>query len=238
MARILYVENEEFWRNYITKQLGDHHVDTVGSLQAAVDLLDSEPAYAVALVDLNLHGDGDGEGGELLDLLYLRYPATKRIVVTGSPPGGSVGKRIFERYDVEALIIKRDLSLPDLRRVVEEAITSRPGELSQSLRLNRWTLRQRFRDWHRIHSERLEGELRAAEEHLSDAIRLGAQTRLRAQEAVVSAREKETRFREVSGQLRQIVLSISSEADFDTALEALENAEEQFSEDVDGYGRS
>jgi CheY-like chemotaxis protein len=238
LARILYVDDDEFWRKYIAKQLRDHHADTVGSFQAAVDLLDSESAYAVALVDLNLHGDDDGEGGELLDLLRLRYPATKRIVITGSPPGGDVGKRIFERYDVEALIIKRNFSLPDLRRVVEEAIAAKPGELPQSLRLNRWILRQRFRDWRRIQSDRLEDELRAAEEHLSDAAKLGAQTRQRAEEAVVSAREREAGFRELSTRLRRMVLSISSEADFDAALEALENAEDQFSEDTDGHGRS
>jgi len=238
LARILYVDDDEFWRNYIAQQLRGHHVDTVDSFQAAVDLLNSESAYAVALVDLNLHGDDDGEGGELLDLLRLRYPATKRIVVTGWPPGGDVGKRIFEAYDVEALIIKRNFSLPDLRRVVEEAIAAKPGELPQTLRLSRWVLRQRFRDWSRMQSDQLKDELHAAEEHLSDAAKLGVQTRQRAEEAVVSAQERIARFRELSTQLRQTVLGIKSEADLDAALEALENAEDQFIEDADGHGRS
>jgi CheY-like chemotaxis protein len=233
----LYVDDEKFWRDYITRQLRDHHVDAVGSFQAAVDLLDSEPAYAVALVDLNLRDNGDGEGGELLDLLALRYPATKRVVVTGSPPGGDIGKRILEPYDAKALIIKGTLQLPDLRRVVEEAITVQPAQLPQSLRLNRWILRQRFRDWHRMQSDRLDDELRAAEEHLSDAFKLGAQTRQRAEEAVVSARQRKERFRELSIRLREAVFSIGSEADLDAALEALEKAEDNFSEDSDGHGQ-
>jgi CheY-like chemotaxis protein len=237
LARILYVDDEKFWRDYITRQLRDHHVDAVDSLQAAVDLLDSEPPYAVALVDLNLHGDGDGEGGELLDLLCLRYPATKRVVVTGSPPGGDIWKRILTAYEAEALIIKGSLQLPDLRRVVEEAIAAQPGDLPKSLRLNRWILRQRFRDWHRMQSDRLEGELNAAEGHLSNAIKLGAQTRKNAEEAVVAARVRKTQFRELSTRLRTVVFTINTEADFDTAIEALENAEDQFGEDADGHGQ-
>jgi CheY-like chemotaxis protein len=237
LARILYVDDEKDWRDYITRQLRDHHVDAVDSVQAAVDLLDSVAPYAVALVDLNLHDNGDGEGGELLDLLCLRYPATKRVVVTGSPPGGDIGKRILEAYDAKALIIKANLQLPDLRRVVEEAIADKPGELPKSLRLNRWILRQRFRDWHRSQSDRLDEELRAAEKHLSDTAKLGPQTRQLAVEAVVSARTRKERFREVSTRLREVVFGISTEADLDAALEALENAEDQFGEDADGHDR-
>jgi len=237
LARILYVDDEKDWRDYITRQLRDHHVDAVDSVQAAVDLLDSGAPYAVALVDLNLHDNGDGEGGELLDLLCLRYPATKRVVVTGSPPGGDIGKRILTAYDAEALIIKGNLQLPDLRRVVEEAIAVSPGELPQSLRLNRWIVRQRFRDWHRAQSDRLDDALRAAEKHLSDTSKLGAQTRQQAEEALVSARMRKAQFREVSTRLREVVFGINTEADLDAALEALEDAEDQFSEDADGHGR-
>jgi CheY-like chemotaxis protein len=231
LARILYVDDDKFWRDYITRQLRDHHVDAVDSLQAAVDLLDSAPPYAVALVDLNLHDDGDGEGGELLDLLCLRYPETKRVVVTGSPPGGDIGKRILDAYDAKSLIIKGNLRLPDLRRVVEEAIAVQPGELPQSLRLNRWILRQRFRDWHRIQSDRLDQAVATAEEYLEHAAKVGAHTRQEAADKVVGARQRKAGFREVSARLREVVFAIESEADLNSALEALEKAEDQFSED-------
>lgn len=131
MARILYVEDDEFWREYIRRQLRDHHVDTVGSVQEAVEWLSSGPAYDVALVDLNLHDDGDGEGGELLDLLSLQYPATARIIVTGSPPAGSIQQGIITRYNVEELIIKSDLRLPDLRGAVEQAIAGPQADVLQ-----------------------------------------------------------------------------------------------------------
>jgi CheY-like chemotaxis protein len=239
LARILYVDDEEFWRDYITRNLRGHHVDVADSLPAAIDLLESGLPYAVALVDLNLHDDGDSEGGELLDLLCLQYPETKRVVVTGSPPGGDIGKRILEPYDARALIIKAKLQLPDLRRVVEEAIAVQPGALPHELRLNRWNLRQRFRDWHRIQSERLDQELRAAEGYLENAGKLAGrgETRQQAQEAVVSARQRRAGFRELSARLREEIFSINSEADLDAALESLEKAEDQFSEDAEGCGQ-
>jgi CheY-like chemotaxis protein len=233
MARILHVENEEFWRNLVEGQLQDHHVDSVESLNSAIGLLDTEPAYGVALVDLNLKTDDDGQGGELLDLLRLRYPSTKRIVITGSPPAGSVRKKIFDRYDVEELIIKRNLDIPDLRRTVEEALVSGPGELSQSLRLNRSALRQRFRDWQRIHTNHLREEKRVAQEHLYDAGKVSGPTRLRAQTAADEAKVREVQFRELSRRLRKIVAEINNEDDLNTALEALEEAEEQFGDDAD-----
>jgi CheY-like chemotaxis protein len=230
LARILYVDDEEFWRTFIKNQLRDHHVDAVGSLQEAVDLLQSTQAYDVALVDLNLHDNGDGEGGELLKLLLLRYPETKRIAVTGSPPEGAV-TRLITRYGIQELIIKGEFRLPDLRQAVEEAIAAKPDELPQALRLIRWTLRQRFRDWQRLQSDRIKEERSKAEEYLSHVTGIRGQTRKEAEEAVVRARLRDAQFREVTTRLRGIVTNINSDADFDAALAAQEDAEEQFSDD-------
>lgn len=237
MARILHVENEESWRTLVKGQLADHHLDSVGSLEDAIELLDAQSPYGLALVDLNLQTDDDRQGGELLDLLRIRYPTTRRIVITGSPPAGSVRKKIFERYDVEEVIIKRDFDIPDLRRVVEEALARGPGELSQALRLSRSTLRQRFRDWQRIQASRLRDERRVAEEHLYDARKVSEQTRQRAQMAVDDAKERETQFRDLSRRLRRVVSEIRNEDDLNNALEALDNAEEQFGDETDPDGR-
>jgi CheY-like chemotaxis protein len=122
------------WRDLIKSRLGDHHVDSAESLQEAISLLQAKPTYDVALVDLNLATDSDLQGGELLDLIRIRYPSTYRVLVTGSPPGGSVRRTMFERYGVEEIIIKTQLDVPDLRRVIEEAIAQGPGESSQNLR--------------------------------------------------------------------------------------------------------
>ena len=133
MARILHVDDDESWRQLIKRRLGDHHIDSAESLQEAIGLLQTESPYDVALVDLNLVTDSDHEGGELLDLMRIRYPFTRRILVTGSPPGGPMRKNIFDRYDVVDILIKRDMDTSDLRRVVEEAIAQGSGGPSQSL---------------------------------------------------------------------------------------------------------
>ena len=106
LARILHVDDDKFWRDLVTNLFPDHRVDSVGSLAEAIALLDSGPAYAVALVDLHLTDDNDTQGGDLLDKLRYNYPSTIRIVVTGNPPAGSVHQRILRRYAAEELIIK------------------------------------------------------------------------------------------------------------------------------------
>jgi len=231
LARILYVDDEEFWRDLVERRLQDHHVEAVDSLPAAIALLNSAAAYAVALVDLNLEGDSDAQGGELLDLLRRRYPATKRIVITGNPPAGSIRRQIFERYDVEELIIKTDLELPDLRRAVEEAIAAGSGELSQSLRLNRSAVRQRFRDWQRIMADRLREERREAETHLENASKVGSESRQLAQARVEKARDTEVQFRRVCSELRRTLDNINTEQDLNAAIDALERAEDAFGDD-------
>jgi CheY-like chemotaxis protein len=233
MARILHVEDDKFWRSLVGGRLGDHHIDSVASLKEAIELLDSESPYNLALVDLNLLTDSDRQGGELLDLLRMRYPSTRRIVITGSPPAGAVRKNVFERYDVEEIIIKRDLDIPDLRRVVEEAIAQGPDGPSQSVRLSRSILRQRFRDWQRVERDQLTNERRAAEEHLYDAARVSEQSRERAQTAVDQARQKERQFEDLCRRLRIAIGEINSEYAMNVAMEALEAAEEQFGERSD-----
>lgn len=122
--RILCVDDEEFWRGFIKHQLRDHHVDAVGTLREAVDLLHSQPGYAVALVDLNLHAANDGEGGELLNLLRLRFPNTKRIALTAYLAKEAITK-FMTRYDIDELIIKRDFQLSDLRQAIEHAMETK-----------------------------------------------------------------------------------------------------------------
>jgi CheY-like chemotaxis protein len=126
------VDDDEEWRQLIKSRLGDHHVDSAKSLQEAISLLQAGPPYDVALVDLNLATDSDRQGGDLLDLMRIRYPSTFRVLVTGSPPAGSVRKNVFERYGVEEIIIKSNLDMPDLRRVVEEAIIQKSAEAPES----------------------------------------------------------------------------------------------------------
>jgi CheY-like chemotaxis protein len=149
MARILHVEDDPVWRDLTKDRLADHRVDSARSPEEALQFLQSRAPYDLALVDINLETDSDQRGGEVLDLLRKVYPNTRRIVITAFPPAGSVRENVFRRFEVEEIIIKRDFDTPDLRLIVEEALSQRSGELSRALKLQRSVLRQRYREWQR-----------------------------------------------------------------------------------------
>jgi CheY-like chemotaxis protein len=231
LARILHVDDDEPWREIIKRRLGDHHVDSAASLQQAIDLLRTESPYDVALVDLNLETDSDGQGGELLDLMRIRYPATRRILVTATPPAGSVRKNLIEPYDVYEVLIKRDLDLLDLRRVVEEAI----AEPSQSLRVKRSALRQRYQDWQEAQAGRLKNEIRIADQQVHDAARASGPSRQRAQKAMEALKQEEAEFKLTCARLTRLLEDIDDEDRFNAALDALNAAEDSFAEHPEGH---
>jgi CheY-like chemotaxis protein len=230
--RILCVDPGESWRELVVQGLADLHVDAVDSLPAAIALLDSEPAYDIALTELNLTDDQDMQGGALLDLLRARYPETKRIVITGSPPTGGI-RHVLERYDVEELIIKgNNFNIPNLRGVVEQAVRTEDDDLPRSLRLNRIAVLQRFRDWQRYQSDRLSTARREAEAQLEDAARVSVQSSQHAQTAVDQAQERERQFRALCVELQETLATISSEQDLSAAQAALKDAKDHFGNDI------
>lgn len=234
MARILHVEDDPKWRDLIRTRLRDHHVDSAQSQVEALDYLQSRAPYDLALVDLNLTTDSDLGGGDVLDLLRENYPATRRIVVTGSPPAGSVRANVFGRFHVEEIIIKGEFDTPDLRRAVEEALARPPSGLPWSLRLRRSELRQRCRDWQRRESGVLRDKIRIAEEHVYDAARVSEQTRRRAENAVAAAKATKVAFEEDANRVRAMLNGVGSAEDLARAAEALDAAEERFVEMFDG----
>lgn len=123
MARILHVENEPDWIEIVRRALADHDVDSADSYEKALILIRDSPPYDLALVDLNLERENDGLGGEILDLLQVEHPATRRIVATARPPSGSVTRNIFDRYGADEVLIKGQLGLPDLRRAVSASLS-------------------------------------------------------------------------------------------------------------------
>jgi CheY-like chemotaxis protein len=182
MPRILHVEDEDIWRTFVKQALADHHIDSAASADQALHYLQGSAPYDLALVDLHLIKPGDLLGGEILDLLRTRYPLTRRIVVTGSPPRGPLRANIFERYEVEEIIIKGDVTLPDLRRVVEGALDLTMWDVPQEVKLRKSELRQRFRDWRRSQQNLINDKIREAEEYLRHAEKLHGQSGRRAQE--------------------------------------------------------
>lgn len=233
MARILHVEDDPVWRDLTRRRLKDHQVDSAGSLQEALDYLRDGAHYDLALVDLKLDTDSDLGGGDVLDVLGRIYPETRRIVVTGRPPAGSVRATVFERFGVEEIIIKGEFDAPDLRRVVEEALARTPGGLSQSLRLRRSELRQRYRDWRRRVGSELREEIRVAEEHVYDAARVSDQTKRRAEQAVSDAKDKKATFEEESNRVHLMLDAIRTPKDLVAAADTLDAAEDHFSQIFD-----
>lgn len=149
MARIIYVEDESAWLELTRNALIGHQVDSAGSFSEAVALIQENEPYDLALVDLNLGHGGDQLGAEILDLLRMDYPSTRRIVVTGHPPMGGLRANIFERYEVEEIIIKGSTTLPDLRKIVTEVLRADPSvNVAQDFKIKKSELTQRYRDWH------------------------------------------------------------------------------------------
>jgi CheY-like chemotaxis protein len=231
LARILHVDDDETWREIIKRRLGDHHIDSAASLQQAIDLLQTESPYDVALVDLNLETNSDGQGGELLDLMRIRYPETRRILVTAAPPSGSVRKNLIEPYDVYEVLIKRDMDLRDLRRVVEEAI----AEPSPSLRVKQSALRQRYQDWRDAQAGRLNNEMRIADQHVHDAAQASGPSRQRAQKAIEALKQEEAEFKVTCARLSRLLEDIDDQDQFNAALAALNAAEDSFAEHPQGH---
>jgi CheY-like chemotaxis protein len=119
--RILLVENSPEWQDSIRRGLPDHEVDMAPSYDEALAFLDVGPEYALAIVDLNLNDSGtysplDMLGGDVLEHLRDNYPSTRRIALTGFP--SATVHEIFERYDIDDLLLKQSLTIADLRKAV------------------------------------------------------------------------------------------------------------------------
>jgi CheY-like chemotaxis protein len=226
VARILHVEDDETWRDLIKSRLVEHRVDSAKSLEEAMALLQKNPPYDLALVDLNLEGDSDLQGGELLDLLRERYRQTRRVVMTGTPPPGSVRRNVFERYDVDEIMIKGALETPDLFRIVLGALSKGNGELSPELKLQRSELRIRYREWSRQELARLKEEVRSRKEHVYDARKVSAPSGQRANEAVLAAEEDLSKFSRESDRIQKLIEDIGSIEDLVTATDALASAQD------------
>jgi CheY-like chemotaxis protein len=129
-ARILFVEDEQAWLDVISRALPDYHVDMASSYGEALALLQAGIFYDVALIDLNLMDSGEFDsrdqlGGEILHILRNNYPTTRRIAITGWPP--SSVRMVLEDFGVDDLLLKRNMTLSDLRHVNEQALALARG---------------------------------------------------------------------------------------------------------------
>jgi len=155
MARILLVEDDGEWVYLIREALPQHVVDTADSYDEAMKALRQSVIYDVAIVDLNLvkpPSPGapmkiggtirDMLGGRVLDLLRKKYPQTRRIALTGLPPGKV--REILVRYAVDDLLLKGDMTVPAVQEVVRAAIERASNGISAEVRAEQAQLQADF----------------------------------------------------------------------------------------------
>jgi CheY-like chemotaxis protein len=160
VAKIIHVEDEPQWVDVVRRALADHEVDSARTWEQALALLRGPVVYDIALIDLS--GGADKEGEELLDLLRVDFPATRRVVITAFPPPGDLRSRIYDRYGVEDIIIKDKTTLPDLQLVVRRALRREANEVPAAVNLEATALREDFRDWQATTQDEIRREVREA----------------------------------------------------------------------------
>jgi CheY-like chemotaxis protein len=236
MARIIYVEDEPEWREFARDALAGagHEVDFAGNFREAISLIQKN-GYDLALVDLNLGEAGVRLGGEILYLLRTEYPDTRRIVVTGDPPSGSLRTNILDKYDVTDFIIKTRTSVPDLRRVVTEALagadsaTARPAiEQAQA------QVRQRYQDWHEPVARIIRSKVREAQDQARNAGRLRNESGHPVTGSLKDWLELQQRFARSAADFERLLAESRSQQDVASASEQLNRMVTEFASEIDG----
>jgi len=233
MARILHVEDDQEWLGLTRRALPGHQVDSAASYPEALALIQENPPYDLALVDLYLNPDGGELGAELLDLLRIDYPSTARIVLTGKPPAGALRANIFERYGVEDIIIKGNLTLADITEVVSNALSRDIGyAMPREVKIRKSELSQRYRDWHARLESLIQARIVLEEERVSQAagqregMKLGTRGQLG---AWVNIRE---RFRHECSEIETSLSDAKSMEDALAAMQKLDHAMARFASEV------
>lgn len=228
MTRILLVDDESVWRTMIDEGLPEYQVDQAANFVEARALVRGEALYDAAIVDLNLvdgqrrsAGDasaGDLLGGEILRELCRVHPWTRRIALTGEPPT-AVRRQVFDRYDVDDLLIKSNFKVADLREVVRAAVARSLDDIPLEVAEQKLELWEDFRSWQESTGQRLGQQLRSLENDLRGGGRLRAEdaearaalTALKARLAVLKRRRDA--FRKQCSKVEATLAAIASTAD-------------------------
>lgn len=149
MARILVVDNEQFWLDQISESLPDDDVDGARKYREAVSLL-QQNTYDIAIVDLNLmdapgYYARDKLGGRILKLLKSDYPETCRIALTGDTPPTVM--EIVREYGVADLLLKQNMTLDAVSKVVQAALKGRSYEMQPGVRVKKLAAQDDLNRW-------------------------------------------------------------------------------------------
>jgi CheY-like chemotaxis protein len=223
-ARILLVENNPEWLDLIRQALPEYRVDAAQSYDEAVRRIGEGLPYDAAIVDLNLIDSParmaqDRLGGEILLLLRQKHPLTRRLAITGLPP--SAVREIFDRYDVDDLLIKANMTFSDLREVVEVSLARTAADTPAEVRARRLELWEDFRRWREDRTARFDEQARGLQYRLLDSGRLadrGAgkeQAKVRQQLAALTSQR--AAFDRACGEVKAVLAGISNAGEVDLA---------------------
>ena len=192
MACILLIDDDSEWLDLIRRALPEYQVDQAQSYDEALAQLSGDTVYDVAIVDLNLLETGrDRLGGKLLEIMRDEYPSTRRIALTGLPP--TAVKDVFDRYDVEDLLLKGPLvDLAAVRDVVEAALRGSSdiaADIPADLKAEKSRLSSSLRSWKAGALAQFNRRARTLENDINDAGRVGKV----AETSAVELRELQTR---------------------------------------------
>jgi CheY-like chemotaxis protein len=238
MARIIYVEDEPEWREFARDALAGagHEVDFAGNFREAISLIQRN-GYDLALVDLNLGGADVRLGGGILYLLRTEYPDTRRIVVTGDPPSGSLRTNILDKYDVTDFIIKTRTSVPDLRRVVTEALAGAGSAAAMpdpDIEQAQAQVRQRYQDWHEPVARIIRSKVREAQDQARNAGRLRNESGHPVSGSLKDWLELQQRFTRSAADFERSLAESRSQQDVASASEQLNRMITEFASEIDG----
>jgi CheY-like chemotaxis protein len=233
--RILLVENDLEWLGLIHQALPEYQVDTANSYAEAAARIGDGLPYDAAIVDLNLmdspaHRADDRLGGKILLQLLKEHPLTRRLAMTGLPP--SAVREIFVQYNVDDLLIKANMTLSDLRQVLEASLARTAGDIPAEVRASRLELWDEFRAWRDEQAGCFDDQDRSLRRDVLAADRLAAGkatdrelAALRAQIAALGSRRAV--FELACARLKEILAGICTAEDVVAATRELRDAQRE-----------
>ncbi len=225
MVRILHLDDEEIWRTEVQKALG--HVYTVDSAETIVEaeLRLQIQQYDLALVDQNL---GEGRtGGDLLDVLIERYPATRRMVVTGNTLDGST-RSYVDRYQLDDVIFKGSHLPEDLMAAVRAALARPAGGLASDVVNHKADLSFRLRTEVRQIDTVLNNDILRHQEHVRRTATVHPELEAEAQQRVNVLQQRRVHLGAEKARLQELIEGIQTVAEAGPVIAEIERSLGEF----------
>jgi len=224
MARIIHVEDKPEWVGIVRRALPDHDVDSATSYDRAMTFIrDASPPYDLALIDLNLFGQNDGMGAEILDVLRLEFPQTRRVVIAAALPPGNI-RAVFERFGLDDVLIKGKTTIPGIQMVVIGALRNTEKEVPREVRIHDSELARSYRAWREKLDNEIQSHVRSARQRLRHSGRDGSHGQGVAKADLDEWLLLQSHFQAESAALEEAVLSAQEMDQVEAARKRLDEA--------------